>query len=61
MQLSTNFGKSTITSAYIALRILLGTACNSDVYNVIKMKAEIIFMMVYAIHMNLDCHISTRP
>ena len=59
MQLSTNFGKSTITSAYIALRILLGTACNS--YNVIKMKAEIIFMMVYAIHMNLDCHISTRP
>ena len=53
-QLSTNFGKSIPTTAYqtflfVSNTIKLSRACSSDV---LRTKAEIIFMMVYAIHMN---------
>jgi len=54
MWLSTNFGKSIPTTAYqtflfVPKSIKLGRACSSDVYSALSTKAEIIFMMVYAI------------
>ena len=54
MRLSTNFGKSIPTIAYQTFpkSIKLGRACSNDVYSVLRTKAEIIFMTVYAIHVN---------
>ena len=62
MRLSTNFGKSIPTMAYqtflfVPDSIKLGRACSSDVYSILRPKAELIFMMVYVI--NVDRHIST--
>ena len=57
MWLSTNFGKPILTTAYqtflfVPDSIKLDRACSSDVYSVLRTKAELIFMTVYAIHMN---------
>ena len=57
VQLSTNFGKSILTTAYqkflfVADSIKLDRACSSDVYSVLRTDAELIFMTVYAIHVN---------
>ena len=57
MWLSTNFGKPILTMAYqtflfVPDSIKLDRACSSDVYSVLRTKAELIFMTVYAIHMN---------
>ena len=62
MRLSTNFGKSIPTTAYQTFLFVpdsrkLGRACSSDVYSILRPKAELIFMMVYVI--NVDRHIST--
>ena len=58
MRLSTNFSKSIPTTAYQTFLFVpdsiksLGRVCSSNVYSVLRTKAEIIFMKVYAIHMN---------
>ena len=57
MQLSTNFGRSIPTTTYqtflfVPNSIKLGRACSRNVYSVPRTKAEIIFMTVYAIHVN---------
>ena len=38
---------------FVPNHIKLGRACNSDVYSVLRTKAEVIFMTVYATHVNL--------
>ena len=57
MRLSTNFGKSIPTTAYqtfffVPDSIKLSRACSSDVYNILRKKAELIFMTMYAIQVN---------
>ena len=57
MRLSTVSGKSIPTTAYqtflfVSDSIKLGRACSSDVYSVLRTKAEVFFMTVYAIHVN---------
>ena len=56
-QLSTNFSKFIPTTAYqiflfVHDSIKLGRPCSSNVYSVLRTKAEIIFMTIYAIHVN---------
>ena len=48
LRLSSNFGKSISTTAYqtfliVSDSIKLGRACNSDVYSILRTKAEVIF------------------
>ena len=50
-------GKSIPATAYQAFifvsdSIKLGRACSSDVYSVLITKAEVVFMTVYAVHVN---------
>ena len=57
VQLSTNFGKWIPTTTYQIFffaphSIKLDRACSSDVYSVLRTKSELIFMTVYAIHVN---------
>ena len=57
VQLSTNFSKSILTTAYqtsifVPDSIKLDRACSSDFYSVLRTDAELIFMTVYAIHVN---------
>ena len=57
VRLSTNFGKSIPTTAYqtflfVPHSIKLDRACSSDAYSVLRTKAELIFMTIYAIHVN---------
>ena len=59
MWLSTNFGKSILSTAYQTflfvpdgIHVKVGRACSSNVYSILRTKAEIIFMTVYAIHVN---------
>ena len=53
MQLSPDSGKSIPATAYqtfifVSNSTKLGRACNSDVYSVLRPKAEVVFMTVYA-------------
>ena len=56
LRLSTNFGKSIPTTAYQTFlfvpSIKLGRAFSSNVYSVLRTKADVTFMTVYAIHVN---------
>ena len=57
MWLSTISGKSIPTSAYqtfifVSDSTKLGRACSSDVYSILRTEAEVVFMTVYAVHMN---------
>ena len=57
MQLSTNFGKWIPTTTYQTFLfvpdiIKLDRTCSSDVYSILRPKAERIFMTVYAIHVD---------
>ena len=57
MQLSTDSGKSIPTTAYQTFLFVsdstkLDTACSSDVYNVLRTKAEVFYMTVYTVHVN---------
>ena len=57
VRLSTNFSKSILTTAYqtflfVPHSIKLDRACSSDVYSILRTDAELIFMTVYAIHVN---------
>ena len=50
-------GKSIPPTAYqtfifVSDSIKLGRACSSDVHSVLRTKAEVVFMTVYAVHVN---------
>ena len=50
-------GKLIPTTAYqtfifVSDSIKLGRVCSSDVYSVLRTKAEVVFMTVYAVHVN---------
>ena len=55
-QLSTNFTLIPTTAyqtfLFISNGIKLSRSCSSNIYSILNTKAEVIFMMVYAIHMN---------
>ena len=56
MQLSHDSGKSIPAAAYQTFIFVsdskLGRACSSDVYSVLRTKAEVVSMMIYAVHVN---------
>ena len=57
MQLSHDSGKLIPATAYqtfifISNSIKLDRACNSDVDSVLRTKAEVVFMTIYAVHVN---------
>ena len=67
MQLSPDSGKSIPTTAnqtfiFVSDSTKLGRVCSSDVYSILRTKAEVVFMTVYAVHVRtIGRHISTRP
>ena len=66
MRLSTNFTKSILTTAYqtfifVPDSVKLDRACSSDVYSILRTKAGLIFMVVYAIYMNRWSSYSYTP
>ena len=57
MQLSPDSGKSIPTTAnqrfiFVSDSTKLGRACSSNVYSVLQAKSEVVFMTVYAVHVN---------
>ena len=57
MRLSTISDKLIPATAYqtflfVSDSIKLGRACSSNVYSVLRIKAEVVYMTVYAIHVN---------
>ena len=57
MQLSPDSGKLILPLPTRHLSVVfdstkLGRACSSDVYSILRAKAEVVFMTVYAVHIN---------